>query len=220
MDAFDEVVRSRRSSRAFDPTRLVAPEITRQALALAQCAPSNCNAQPWHVYVVEGAACERLRARLLEAARDGQPPEESATPAFQGLCRERQVACAAELYRALGVERRDVAGRQAAALRNFALFDAPHLALLYMDRRFGVGVALDVGAYLQTLLLAFQALGVASCAQASLRSYASIIRDELAVPDELQLLCGVSFGYVAPNAPVNQVSQSRESIDQVVHFVR
>ena len=41
-----------------------------------------------------------------------------------------------------------------ATLRNFEFFDAPHVAIVCMQKKFGVRVALDVGAYVQTLLLA------------------------------------------------------------------
>ena len=84
MVTFEEVVQGRRSRRAFDPTRPVPDATLRAALSLAQSAPSNCNAQPWHVYVARGDTCERLRQRLTAAARSGQTPEENATPPFDG----------------------------------------------------------------------------------------------------------------------------------------
>lgn len=218
MTAFEDVVRSRCSTRAFDGSRPVPADVLREVLTLAQQAPSNCNAQPWHVFVVAGARCAALRDKLRSLATSGQPPA-SSTPPFEGDCRQRQVACAIELYRAMGIGRRDVAGRHAATLRNFEFFDAPHVVLLYMDRKFGSEVALDVGAYLQTLLLAFQSRGIASCAQASLRAYESEIASELAVPSELQLLCGVSFGYAVTEAVVNGVHQPRSPIEENVRFI-
>ncbi len=193
-------------------------DVLTEVLTLAQRAPSNCNAQPWHVYVVAGARCAELRTKLTTLASSGQPPA-STTPPFDGECRKRQVACAIELYRAMGVARQDVAGRNAAALRNFEFFDAPHVALLYMDRKFGVEVAVDIGAYLQTLLLAFESRGIASCAQASLRAYEGAIAEELGVAQNLQLLCGVSFGYALGDAAVNAVRQARSPMEQSVRFV-
>lgn len=219
MVTLEEVVRARRSIRAFDPGRRVPMTTLREVLALAQRAPSNCNAQPWQVYVASGPKCEELRQKLTSAARSKAAPEELATPPFEGVQRARQVACAVELYRAMGIQRQEAAKRHEAVIRNFEFFDAPHVALLYMDRKFGVSVALDVGAYMQTLLLAFEAHGIAACAQASLRTYASIIKESLSVPENLQLLCGVSFGYPALDAPVNDVHQSRADIDECVHFV-
>ena len=55
-------------------------------------------------------------------------------------------------------------------LRNFELFDAPHVAIVCMEKRFGVRVAVDVGGYVQTLLLALWSRGIASC-EASLSTY-------------------------------------------------
>ena len=40
--------------------------------------------------------------------------------------------------------------------------------------------------------------GVASCAQASLSGYPTTIRRELSIPDDLRVLCGISFGYEDP----------------------
>lgn len=218
MAGFDEVVRSRCSIRAFDATRAVPREVLNEVLALAQRAPSNCNAQPWQVYVVTGARCTALRHKLTSLATAGQVPA-STTPPFDGDSRRRQVACAVELYRAMGIGRQDAGGRLAATLRNFEFFDAPHVALLYMDRKFGVEVAVDIGAYLQTLLLAFQSYGIGTCAQASLRAYADAIAEEVGPPQHLQLLCGVSFGYPLPGAAVNEVRQARSPIEECVRFI-
>jgi nitroreductase len=88
-----------------------------------------------------------------------------------------------------------------------------------MERRFGLGVALDVGMYVQNLLLALWARGVASCAQASLRMYPDVIRRELEIPGELRIMCGVSFGYEDPQIPANRTRQSREPIASNVTFL-
>ena len=53
----DEAIRLRRSVRGFLPDEV--PEATlREVFALAQCAPSNCNVQPWMPHVVSGAQTE------------------------------------------------------------------------------------------------------------------------------------------------------------------
>lgn len=219
MLSFDQVVRERVSVRAFDPQRAVPEDVLRECLELARCSPSNCNAQPWHVFIVVGERCEQLRKALVHAATSGVAQDERATPDFVGVQRERQVACAVELYSRMGIERHDRPGRARAELRNFEFFDAPHVALLCMPEQFGIGVALDVGIYLQTLMLALQSRGVSSCAQASLRCYAGLIRSELQLPEGLRVLAGVSFGYPAPDAPVNRVRQARAALEQNVTFL-
>lgn len=205
--------------RAFDPERHVPPALLRECLQLAARAPSNCNAQPWRVFIVEGERCERLRKRLYALAAAGTPPEQQTTPSFVGVYRQRQIACAVELYQRIGVARHDAAARRLASLRNFLFFDAPHVAVLCMDKSFGVGVALDVGAYLQTLLLAFASRGIGSCAQASIRNYAGAVADELDVPDDLMVLCGVAFGYELEGAAANEVRQERSPLEDNVTWV-
>ena len=219
MPSFEQVVRQRRSVRAFDPTRPVSKAELLEVLGLAGRAPSNCNAQPWRTFVVGGERCEQLRRRLWQTASGGTPVEVNATPAFEGVHRQRQVACAVALYETIGVQRDDREGRRDASLRNFEFFDAPQIAVLCMDRAFGLGVALDVGAYLQTFLLALTARGIASCAQASIRCYETLVRQELSIPPELQILCGVAFGYEIPDAPVNRVRQDRAPIEEAVTFL-
>ncbi|HPH97398.1 MAG TPA: nitroreductase family protein [Anaerolineaceae bacterium] len=63
------LIASRRSSRAFDPSRQVEDEVLRSLLEAARWAPSGNNLQPWH-YVIfnhqDPAALEAARACLDE----------------------------------------------------------------------------------------------------------------------------------------------------------
>ncbi|MGE0534528.1 MAG: nitroreductase [Pirellulales bacterium] len=217
MADLDSIIRQRRSVRGFLADRLVPRDVLIEALELAARAPSNCNIQPWRTFVASGKRCQALREALVAAATSGQAPEpEDPVDEFPGDYRRLQVECAVELYRQMGIERGDSAGRLRALLRNFELFDAPHLAIVCMEKRFGLGVALDVGMYVQTLMLALWARGVASCAQASLRMYPQVIRRALGISDELRIMCGISFGYEDPAVPANRTRQSREPLDHNV----
>lgn len=138
---------------------------------------------------------------------------------FFGGYRRKQIACAVELYGHMGVARDDPVGRFDANLRNFEFFDAPHVAYVCMSKRFGIGVALDVGMYVQTLMLAMWSRGVGSCAQASLRSYPALVAKHLDVPSDEQILCGVSFGYEDRAVPANATRQPRDAVDSNV-FLR
>jgi len=214
----DHTIRERRSVRGFLP-KPVASDVLEEVLALAQHAPSNCNVQPWRVYLASGEATDELRLALVQAVTS----EESSvmvTPIddFYGSYREKQIACAVELYAKMGIERRDRAGRFNASLRNFEFFDAPHVAYICMAKSFGIGVALDVGMYVQTLMLAMQSRGISSCAQAALRAYPEIAAAHLGIPDDEQILCGLSFGYEDPDVPANQTRQPRDPISNNVVF--
>lgn len=214
----DQAIAERRSVRGFLP-KPVPQELLDEVFALAQRAPSNCNVQPWRVYVASGRACAALREDLVSAVRNGQPPamEHPIDEFFDGY-REKQIACAVELYGHMGVARDDRAGRFNASLRNFEFFDAPHVAYVCMSKRFGIGVALDVGIYVQTLMLAMWSRGIGSCPQAALRSYPAIVAKHLGIPDDEQILCGLSFGYEDPTVPANATRQPRDATAANVFF--
>jgi nitroreductase len=217
----DEAIQRRRSVRAFLPDEL--PEATlREVFALAQWAPSNCNVQPWTPHVVSGQTLKRLRDALVDAGTRDEPikPDWPADGKFVGVYRERQVDAAARLYGAMGVERRDLEARKLACIRNHALFDAPHVVLIFMPEPFDTREATDIGMFAQTLMLILASRGIASCAQGALGLYPAIVREHLGVAANYKLLFGVSFGYEDPQAKANVARVGRADVVDAVHFHR
>lgn len=62
----DEIIAGRFACREFSDTPVPRRTIE-QILGVARFAPSGANIQPWHVYVLAGAARERVSAALLQA---------------------------------------------------------------------------------------------------------------------------------------------------------
>ncbi len=183
--SLEESILTRRSVRGF-LDKPVPQDVLDQVFGIAQHAPSTCNIQPWIVLVASGEARDRIRAKLIGAITNGVPSESDFDyPAkFEGESRRRQVECAVAMYEKMGIARDDGAGRARASLRNFELFDAPHVAFIGMHKNFGTTVAVDVGMYVQSLMLAMTAHGISSCAQASMRSYPGIVREEFPGNDD------------------------------------
>ena len=216
-----EAIRQRRSVRAFQAREV--PEATlRDIFSLAQWAPSNCNTQPWVVRVVSGAKCKQLRQRLTHAGMDPSQyqPDFPYDGRYPGIYKEHQHDAAAQLYGAMGIARDDKVGRGRAALRNYAFFDAPHAAFLFLPEPFGAREAADCGIYAQTLMLLLTAQGLASCPQAALSFHPKVVREELGLPDNLRLLFGVSFGYEDSEAQANRCRVGRAALDAAVKFHR
>ena len=193
---FDTIVRTRRSVRAFRPDP-VSDELIEHVFALAAHAPSNCNAQPWITHVVSGDALAKMRARLVENAIAGRLDSGAghAENPYVGVYKERRIGAAVALFQATGVGRHDSEARARSMLRNYELFDAPHVAFFFMPPAFGLHGAADVGMYAQTLMLAMTAHGLGSCAQGALAHQASYVKEELGVDPSLKCLFGLSFGY-------------------------
>lgn len=221
MMSIQQAIRERRSVRGFQ-RRDVPDAILTEVFTLAQQAPSNCNTQPWVVHVVSGEACERLRQRLCKAGMDPtqHQPDFAYDGRYPGIYRERQHDAAAQLYGAMGIARDDKAGRGRAMLANYAFFGAPHAAFVCLPQPFGLREAADCGIYLQSLMLAMTAQGLASCPQAALSFPAPVVRELLGLPDELRILFGLSFGYEDTEAPANQCRVGRADLASTVSFHR
>lgn len=217
---FEQIVRERRATRQFLPTPLT-PEQLFAVLSDAQCAPSNCNTQPWHVRVVSGHTKERLSAALLQDEKDGYrtPDFSFDTTAFQGVYADRHHAMAKRRNDAAGISRNDQAARHEDMLRNLKFYGAPHVAFLFMPAiGDSVRTASDIGMYAQTLLLSLVAHGFAGIPQTVLGFYPHTIREILDIPNEFKLLFGISFGYADLNTPSQRIDVGRAALSESVVF--
>ena len=218
--ALDKLLAERHSCRAFLP-QPVDIDVQKSFLTTAQRTSSWCNSQAWQVTIASGAAVDRFREAMVNAAQSGADkgsdfpfPKEYTGPY---LARRRE--CGFQLYKAVGVERGDKEGGNRQALENFRLFGAPHVAILTSDPGLGVYGAVDVGGYVQVLLLAMQAHGVAAIPQAALASHSALAKSLLGIDPARQVVCGISFGYEDTSHPANSYRTSRASLDDVVTWV-
>ncbi|TAK26621.1 MAG: nitroreductase [Myxococcaceae bacterium] len=217
--SFFTVLASRRSVRGYLPEE-VPLQTLESIFSAAQQAPSWCNIQPWRVWVTRGAQTRALVDALMTAATTGAPtPDFPWPPEYPEPYGKHRRECGAALYSAMGVARDDRAGRQEAWMRNFRAFDAPHLAMVAIDRRFNHYAMLDLGCWLQSVLLGAQALGVATCPEASLATFPDAARAVLGIPDELGLVMGIAMGYEDPSVAANRCRTTRSALEANVRFV-
>jgi nitroreductase len=210
----DEAIRARHSTRMFLP-KPVPRELVREALEVAQLAPSNSNIQPWHLVVVSGSARDRLVAALLEEAKR-RPPN---IPPLPESFRHYRSELGAQVYGAMGIGREDKVQHDAAVMRNWEFFRAPLAGIVCMHRDLGPADALSVGMFLQTLLLALTERGLGSCCEVSIAGYPEIVRSQLALASELSILCGLAIGYPDQNFSANKLQVTRNPIEMNVAFI-
>lgn len=214
-----EALQTRYSVRGYrtDP---VPEELIREVFDVARLAASGTNTQPWHVAVVSGEACDRLRDQLCELF-DAAAPQERGFPGdaeMNGIYLDRRRACGFGYYETMGVERKDKEGRKRIARKNFEFFGAPHVAFFSMPRTFAYSQAVDMGIFLQAVMLVMVEKGLGCIAQGSLAGYPAPVRAVADLPDENEILFGLSFGYEDPDAHINTVRMTRASLDDVVTF--
>ena len=214
-----DAVYARHSVRGF-LDKEVPEDVLNRLFEIAQQAPSNCNVQPWKVYIASGELKERLKKQMLENTTTGvkSNPDYEYRSDFENEHRVRQVECAIALYTKMGIGRGDKEGRMRAALRNFEYFDAPYIAFIGMDPKFGVPVALDVGMWAQTLMLTMVAFGLHSCPMGTMRNYPDLVREAFDIQDGTKILFGISFGYEDEAVPANETRTTRDDISANIFF--
>ncbi|MEE4660057.1 MAG: nitroreductase family protein [Halieaceae bacterium] len=215
---YADIVDRRKSVRAFRPDPVPAA-LLQQVFAAALRAPSNCNTQPWQTHVASGEPLERLRKRIPDAFMRGEFSMDFPYDGkYEGVYKDRQYAAAEALYSAMGIQREEKDKRNAAFMRNFTFFDAPHVAFLFLPEPFGLREACDLGMYAQTVMLSMVAHGLGCCPQTALSFLAEPVRAELGIDSSNKLLFGISFGYEDTEAAANRCRTDRGSLEEITHF--
>lgn len=187
----EQSVLSRHAIRQFLPNPF-PKDLLKEALELAQHAPSNSNIQPWRLFIATGSARDRLSALLTHEASLSDPN----IPALPAAFKHYRSDLGKQVYNiGMGIARDDIAGRKAAVLRNYNFFGAPVVAIVCMDKALGLVDAMGVGMYLQTLMLALTERGLGTCVEVSVAGYPEIVRRELNIGEEMEILCGLAIGY-------------------------
>ncbi|MFA5140672.1 MAG: nitroreductase [Elusimicrobiota bacterium] len=207
-----QAIRERRSIRAFLDVP-VGRKTLEAVLDAARWAPSGVNAQPWEVVVVTGESKKRLTEELLKARRAGERerPDYAIYPSsWKEPYLSRRKACGLALYKALGIGKEDSDRKLKSWELNYAFFGAPAGLLFFLDRDLVQSSWVDIGMFIQNVMLAALAHGLGTCPQAALAEYPDIARRVLGVPETKALVCGLSIGVPDLSAPVNGYRTARE----------
>ena len=176
----DQVLRSRRSTRAYKPDPVSAETIL-DILDCAATAPSNSNTQPWRVHVLAGAPMRELGDALVASFRENLlPPSFHFPDPLPAEFGERQADFAARYYGCLGIDRQDAAARSSQTEKNFHFFGAPVGLIFSIDARLAAHSWLDLGLFVQNVMIAAGARGLATCPQVSFARFHDCDRFALA----------------------------------------
>lgn len=187
-----------------------------QVLETAKWAPSGVNTQPWHVAILGKIARESISSAIIDARNQAIPenpdyhyyPEHWVEP-----YKSRRKACGLALYSALDIKIDEPEKRKAQWYRNYSFFDAPVGFIFYIDKNLDKGSWMDMGMFIQNVMLAARAVGLETCPQAALAEYPDIIRKTLTLSEDFHIVCGMALGYADWSHPVNSYRTERENIE-------
>lgn len=220
----DDAILSRRSIRAFLPTPVEHADIA-AILEVAARAPSGTNTQPWNVTVLTGAARQRLVDAILAVFHDKDAlaahseeyayyPRQWTSPFIE---RRRKVGW--DLYALLGLGRDNKEGIAAQHARNFQFFDAPVGLIFTIDRVLEQGSWLDYGMFLQNIMVAARGRGLDTCPQAAFTQFHKIIAQQLCLPANEMVVCGMALGYADVAKIENSLITERVPLAEFARFL-
>lgn len=219
-----DAIKGRHSTRAFLQTSV--PKHTLDSiLEVARYAPSGVNTQPWKVIVITGTFKDTLGEAIIHARKNGLEPNPDYAyypTQWREPYKSRRKACGLALYSAIHIQKDDQEGREAAWYRNYHFFEAPIGLLFFLDRDLEKGSWLDMGMFIQNVMLAARDHGLDTCPQASLAEYPDIVRSFLAptyVSENQALVCGMALGFADNEHPINQYRTSREPVASFAQYI-
>ncbi len=208
-----EAIRTRKSIRAYKATP-VPKETLKELLENCLRAPSWGDTQPWEFAILGGQVMEELKQRLVAKVASGtRGNPDIPYPSFPEPYRDRSGANGKRLFEVLGIDRENREQRAQWSQRMFRFFDAPNGIIFYMDKSLGLWSILDIGIFLQTVMLAALNYGLGTCPEAAVVAYPEELRKMLGIPESKQFICGMAIGYPDPDAPVNKLRSLREPLE-------
>jgi nitroreductase len=218
-----EAIQARHSVRDF-VSKPVPKDTIMKIMAAATRSPSGGNGQPWEIFVASEATMENIRKAYQEHAqseasglgRPGGPGGPGGPPPLPAFIQERMATIRNERLKLLGLDPADPASGKVFREWSSRLFGVPVLAVICMDQ--ALSSLLDIGMLIQTICLAAQHFGVDSLIASALVSQPEILRKELKIPANLNIVMGVGLGYANPKSIINTYRSPRRPIEEVVRY--
>ena len=211
-----EAILARHSVRDFS-SRPVPRETVMKIMEAATRSPSGGNGQPWEVFIASGATIERIRKEYLERFKSGPGgPPPGGLPPQPAYIQERMATIRNERFKLLSLDPDDPTSGKVFMEWGSRLFGTPVLAVVCMDK--ALSSNLDIGLFVQTVCLAAQGYGVDSFIAGGFITHQDVLRRELEIPENLNIITGIGLGYPDTDAIINTYRSPRRPMQEVVRY--
>jgi len=215
-----EAINTRITARAF-LDKPIPGDILKGIFETARRTPSGGNLQPWNVHVLTGEPLDAFRGEVIGKLMKGQT-EGDTYPAYPSPLwepmRTWRHKLGEDMYALLGIPREDKSARLMQVGQNFNFFGARVGILVTIDKRMDAPQLMDIGIYLQSLMLLAREQGLHTAPQGAWRAFPDTVKKHTDHPDEQQILVGMSMGYANPDKPVNDLVSDRAELSELVKF--
>jgi len=217
--SLSEAMLARKSIRGFKPDPVPRDDLER-IVELAIQSPSASNAQPWQLAVLAGEPLAELNRRAVALRIQGAPINPDVAPADlfgDYLKRRREVGI--QVFKLLGIERHDMAGREEWNRKALRFFDAPVGIVIFTDGTLErARTDFDLGLLTEALCLAAMCFGLGTCIDQQALCYPELIREITGIPEAARLTAAVAIGYPDWSFPANRLDSTREPVEAVTSW--
>ena len=131
---------------------------------------------------------------------------------------ERARACGYAIFEHKSIDRHDRAARIEHSRQNFLFFNAPVACIFHLSKTAERGNFLDLGMFMQNVMLGLVPYGLGSCPQASVAGYPDAIREILDLDASRLIVAGMAVGRPDPDAHINSFVPDRLPLEQYVQW--
>jgi nitroreductase len=217
---FNEVLRSRRSIRAFKPDP-VPLNVLKEVISQCVWAPSWANTQPWEFVVAGGSKLQEIIKQWIAKNGERAYPDIARPPEFPEVYLNR-------------IQKARSAGPPASKeemhkhmVDSWSHYYAPAVIYIMIDKSFfytsrgtNVWSLYDCGAVAQNIGLIAANLGLGTVEQAQAVTYPDILRNVLGTPESKLFAIGIAIGYPDWENPALKVPRStREPVENIARFI-
>ena len=208
-------IENRHCIRSFT-NQEIPHKILENVLNQARHAPSSKNTQPWEVAILTGQSKDNLINDMLVKFDRNEFEKEDYQYMIDPLpdeFRSRARECGYGIYSIKGISRDDREARKAHFRENYMFFNAPVAIIFHLPLGSEKGNFMDMGFFIQNVMLGLVAHQLGSCPQFSICAYSNTIREHLKLKNRL-IVCGMSVGYPNDTAIVNTFVPPRRSVHE------
>jgi nitroreductase len=190
-------------------------------LTKALRSPSGGNLQPWKIHVMTGETLANFKKDAVEITLAGKT-EEPTHPAYPQPLWEPQRSwrfkLGEDMYEKLEIPRENKMGRLVWFAQNAKFFEAPVGIIITGDKRLGAPQHMDIGIYIQSLMLLAREAGLHTAPQGWWRNWTSVCHKYLDIPETDEVMVGMAIGFGDASAKVNNLYADRAALDEVTTF--
>lgn len=222
------IIEHRHSVRAYSD-KAVDQSLIEELLRVSSRAPSGTNIQPWQAYVVTGEKLQQIITKVCtihDQLRDGTKSPTEFPEVFDYyppkwfepyLGRRRENGFS--LYGLLQIAKGDKEAMHKQQQENFKFFGAPVGIFFTLHKDLGEGAKMDLSMFMQNFMLAADANGLGTCAQAAWNMFHSEILPILGAGEDEQLTAALALGYPDENHIINTFKTPRLEVSEFTKFL-